>query len=407
MKRTKRVLVGILVFLILIIGAFPSMSVLAAQNVYPSSQTISGITTVPCTYYAWQQSYDRLGIALPNWGNAINWLNKAAIAGYSTGSVAQVNSIAVWRSSVHSYGHVSFVTDVNGNSMTINEGGMTVNNKPANGTGIITGAKASSVVGTKKDSYSSCTLLGFIYLTEAPKVVISYSLNSETTERFNNNIVVGYNFNKSSSVSVSEIGIKVRQEGKTYSEGWSYSQAPTYGDYKGKMTIPITWNFKDEVKFTPLHATTYYYQLYTKADGASYWSAEYSISTTGSHSYGSWTTTKAATCTSAGSKKRTCSCGKYETETIAAKGHYYEEEFTVDTKANCGKNGSKSKHCRNCDAKTKITVVPATNNHSYKNDCDTTCNVCGYTRSVSGHIYKNNCDPTCDSCDYRRSINHK
>ncbi|MBQ7913373.1 MAG: hypothetical protein IJ308_08105 [Clostridia bacterium] len=39
-------------------------------------------------------------------------------------------------------------------------------------------------------------------------------------------------------------------------------------------------------------------------------------------SYGSWETTKKATCTTAGEKTRTCTvCGKVETETISALGH--------------------------------------------------------------------------------------
>lgn len=46
------------------------------------------------------------------------------------------------------------------------------------------------------------------------------------------------------------------------------------------------------------------------------------------HAYGSWTTTTAATCTTAGSKKRTCTrtgCGCSETETIFALGHNWSD----------------------------------------------------------------------------------
>ncbi len=73
-------------------------------------------------------------------------------------------------------------------------------------------------------------------------------------------------------------------------------------------------------------------------------------------------------------------------------------------------------------------------NHIYDNDCDTTCNVCGYVRKISHaykttwsknssqhwhecsvcgdknavakHIYDNDCDTTCNICGYVREISH-
>lgn len=39
------------------------------------------------------------------------------------------------------------------------------------------------------------------------------------------------------------------------------------------------------------------------------------------HSYGSWSVTKAATCTEDGERTRKCSCGDVQTETVDAKGH--------------------------------------------------------------------------------------
>lgn len=67
------------------------------------------------------------------------------------------------------------------------------------------------------------------------------------------------------------------------------------------------------------------------------------------HSYGSWTTTKSATCTLDGSEKRTCSvCGKSETRTLSATGHSYnskvisptnsEKGYTLHTCSKCGSN---------------------------------------------------------------------
>lgn len=69
-----------------------------------------------CTWGAWQIAHDTLGVSLPRWGNAGEWLANAAAQGWSTGSAPRVNSI--W---VTSY-HVGFVTAVDGNRIYIREG---------------------------------------------------------------------------------------------------------------------------------------------------------------------------------------------------------------------------------------------------------------------------------------------
>ncbi len=75
------------------------------------------------------------------------------------------------------------------------------------------------------------------------------------------------------------------------------------------------------------------------------------------HSYSS-SVTKQATCTETGERTYTCSCGNSYTESIAAAGHDYEANFTVDKAATVNATGSKSRHCKNCSAKTDVTVIP-------------------------------------------------
>ncbi|MBQ9535671.1 MAG: RICIN domain-containing protein, partial [Clostridia bacterium] len=131
----------------------------AAGNPYPYWQTfwVNGreYTTITCTYYAWQQVYDRLGIALPAWGNAGTWLDYARNAGYETGTTPRVNSLIVWTGG--QWGHVGFVTAVNGNYVTYNEGGTA--NSRANSIGIFEGH-------TIPDGYTDSPA-GYIYLTPA------------------------------------------------------------------------------------------------------------------------------------------------------------------------------------------------------------------------------------------------
>ena len=49
---------------------------------------------------------------------------------------------------------------------------------------------------------------------------------------------------------------------------------------------------------------------------------------------------------------------------VPVKVHDYSDEWTVDVEAACN-DGSKSHHCTRCDAKTDITVIPATGKHSF------------------------------------------
>lgn len=68
-----------------------------------------------CTWTAWQQAYNRLGISLPAWGNAKNWFSGAQASGYATGSTPRANSIVVFsaQSWNNYYGHVAYVSDYN------------------------------------------------------------------------------------------------------------------------------------------------------------------------------------------------------------------------------------------------------------------------------------------------------
>ena len=48
-----------------------------------------------CTWSAWQITYERTGIALPDFGRAGNWMNAAASMGYAVSNVPVANRIVV------------------------------------------------------------------------------------------------------------------------------------------------------------------------------------------------------------------------------------------------------------------------------------------------------------------------
>ena len=101
------------------------------------------------------------------------------------------------------------------------------------------------------------------------------------------------------------------------------------------------------------------------------------------------------TCTKTGVKQYTCTiCSETKTEEIAALGHDYSSDWTIDTSAACETVGSKSHHCTRCDSKKDITEIPAPGKHTWNNGVITkpatiaeegvktyTCTVCGVTRT--------------------------
>ena len=105
--------------------------------------------------------------------------------------------------------------------------------------------------------------------------------------------------------------------------------------------------------------------------------------------------TTTPTCTKTGVKQYTCTiCSETKTEEIAALGHDYSSDWTIDTAAACETVGSKSHHCTRCDSKKDITEIPASGKHTWTNGVITkpatiaeegvktyTCTVCGVTRT--------------------------
>ncbi len=102
----KKIFLKILI--ILGVFSFSLLDVDAASN--PYNKNFNG--GINCTWFAWQQAYDKAGVALPSWGNANTWFDSAKKAGYETGMTPRVNSIVVWQ--WNNSGHVGYVERVYG-----------------------------------------------------------------------------------------------------------------------------------------------------------------------------------------------------------------------------------------------------------------------------------------------------
>ena len=115
------------------------------------------------------------------------------------------------------------------------------------------------------------------------------------------------------------------------------------------------------------------------------------------------------TCTTAGSYDSVVYCAtcdveiSRDTEIVSALGH---DVINHNGKApTCTDLGWKAyETCTRC-AYTTYTEIPVTD-HTYDNNCDAECNVCGGMRVPSSHIYTNSCDTTCNECGDARAIEH-
>ena len=159
-------------------------------------------------------------------------------------------------------------------------------------------------------------------------------------------------------ISLADNGI----DGTAYHK-YALCNEPTYTD--GVVTSNMVYLYVDDVKVGPLNT---YYSGSTSTGTTSDWlngkdivfstigtteftvggcSIEYLEITTGcSHTFGSWSVTTAATCTSDGVQTRTCSqCGENETQVIAATGHSYT---TVTYETTCQTIAHTCYTCSSC-----------------------------------------------------------
>ena len=112
----------------------------------------------------------------------------------------------------------------------------------------------------------------------------------------------------------------------------------------------------------------------------------------GNHAWDKGTVTEEAGCEAAGKRRFACTlCGEEKTEPIAALGHEFAAEYTIDKEATCKEEGSKSRHCSRCEAETDVTAIPSVEHlEEVRNQREATC-----------HQYGNTGDRYCALCNER------
>ena len=150
------------------------------------------------------------------------------------------------------------------------------------------------------------------------------------------------------------------------------------------------WNQTSDLKVPTNGTNCYEVKAGTWDKGGGTWTTH--TPTVHEHTYTENVT--APTCETAGYTTYTCSCGDtYKGNDVAALGHDYSTEWTVDVPATCTEAGSKSHHCSRCDSKSDVTEITAIG-HRYGNLVvhSASCTVDGYIEITCG-----NCNVTFDS----------
>lgn len=260
----KRFLSVLLVFAMAIFSLV--MPTEAASNPYPKWQNINGWgETVRCTYYAWQQVYDNLGIALPGWGNGGTWLTSATNAGYLTGTTPQPKSLVVWTDG--GFGHVEYVTEVNGNNIIVNGGGYynldhSPHKQSGQDTGVWTGVKKP---GTAGSIYYGQTLAGYIYFgqinpppTKEPSVTFTTDASRQSIGDTNAILATRIDVNGASIADIVYVGISLYDVS-------GHQLAVTGESVHYTDSYMLAWyNVNDELHYTLTPGTTYQYRFYVQ-----------------------------------------------------------------------------------------------------------------------------------------------
>ena len=247
-------IVFIMIMFLSLFGCYNN--VYAADNPYPATYNWGSGTTLNCTWYAWQRAYVVTGVALPAWGNAVNWYTNAKNSGYSVGSSwePRAHSIAVFGgNSQNSLGHVAFVESVSGDTVNISEGGWLGNPHERFLSFSLSSLQNKGATGNK------LPLLGFIYLESLNMSWSDYQCTPSETSAY-----VYEQANPGTSGTFTEAGLTVwDSNGNEVAK--KTESINTHGSY-----LKIWYKITDDTGVSLRSGATYTYQLYTVFNGTRY-----------------------------------------------------------------------------------------------------------------------------------------
>ena len=276
-KKKMKGLIAMLVCAVMMLSS--SILVQAASNPYPLDGG-HGVEAGNCTWRAWQEAYDRLGIELPRWGDAKNWYANAQNSGYTvipwiSGNYVPSNSIAVWNGSTGGgFGHVAYVANADENGFTLIEGNFSPTD--ANGPYYSRWEQYWSY-GSRSNG-----LVGFIVLKNEAPVTVSLSWRNSDCQYDTTNAYMYIEADTNVSGSFTEAGITVWNEAGGVVGTKSENPGVT-GTH-----LNVWYNLTNELGIVLQPGTNYKYQFHTVFNGKRYESSVMSFRTNG-QTANSWT----------------------------------------------------------------------------------------------------------------------
>lgn len=391
--KTGKKLLSIIFTLILLLNILPFGSVSAAgfsarltaptsdnAYYYANNQFYQWGYGMPnCTCYAYGRAYEILG-SKPNLctKNAGAWWSYNVTNGfYPYGQTPKLGAIAVWDKYDDNQGHVAVVEEINGSQVTISE---------SHYSGAFFDTK--TIKADSSDYLKSYRFRGYIYIignepTTPPAA--PYVCLSKSTLEVNETATVTWESSEgATSYWVTcwlEDELVINNENKSFSQVVSFEKPGTYyltviacndvGEtFSERIEITVngstvhqhSWNTEYTVDNQPTCAQKGSKSIHCKECSEKKNIIE--ISALG-HSFGTWTTTKTATCTTEGAQKRTCSlCGKIETKAIPKTGHKVVTDSAVNP--TCTTSGkTEGSHCSKCNAVITAQQTVSALGHSF------------------------------------------
>lgn len=158
----------------------------------------------------------------------------------------------------------------------------------------------------------------------------------------------------------------VDKEATCTTEGSESIRCSVCGAVKEQRVIPAKEHDHDEpVKENEKAATctedgSYEEVVYCKNCRQELHRVPFTVPSTG-HTWGEWKTVESPDCNDEGTQQRECTVCKFTEESgLAANGHDWEDHMTVDVDPTCTTDGSRSFHCKKCEARDNSEIITAT-----------------------------------------------
>ena len=250
--------------------------ILGTLIVIPNKVEAGDYTNAGCVAWAKDRAKEKLGIDLPSTGNkpsgvygASNWWDVLPNYGYKTGSEPASNSLAIWRYTVgaySNYGHVAYVENVSGDSITVSEGGC--KGYSYNGhTGVI----CRTVSKSEMSSLGGCSgFLGYVYLggTTPPTPITSRRIYADGIT--STNAVLHWDLDDTPYMG--SVGIWIAKSNEAYAGKWVEF---TPNSNTNKVSVDVN----AECGRTLEPNTTYKYKFYYYVQNNCTWSDEGTFTT--------------------------------------------------------------------------------------------------------------------------------